>query len=75
VRRFDQADIPHQGPQWITERAVEVCADWEEMNGPDGAEYAMLGQFPYFRPHTDKAADAVIILTQTHCPQWAVYLH
>lgn len=75
VRRFDAAGIVHQGPQWLADRAAEVCADWDEMGGPTGFSYAILGQTLNFRPHTDKAADAVVILTQTHCPQWATYIN
>ncbi len=75
VRRFDEAGIVHQGPQWLADRATEVCADWDEMGGPAGFTYAVLGQELNFRPDTDKAADAVVILTQTHCPQWATYIN
>lgn len=75
VRRFDEGDIPHQGREWIADRADEVCADWDEMGSSHGFTYAVLKQTMNFRPVDDKAAVAVVILTQMQCPQWAIYIN
>ncbi|WP_280764112.1 hypothetical protein [Prescottella agglutinans] len=74
VSQFDQAGLPHQGPQWLQERANEVCADWEKMNS-NGFQYAVLTQSMNFRPvDFAKAGLAVTYLTQYKCPQWIKYI-
>ena len=75
VSQLDEAGVPHQGPQWLQERAGEVCSDWESMSGDGGFKYAALGQLPHFRYDLLLAAPAVTHLTQYGCPQWFKYIN
>ncbi|WP_155290319.1 hypothetical protein [Rhodococcoides fascians] len=75
VASLDSKGIVHQGNTWVAERAAEVCADWNEI-GPDrGFAYASLGQTLNFRPNDDRAPEAVVILTQFGCPEFAKYIN
>ncbi|MCY4667624.1 MAG: DUF732 domain-containing protein [Rhodococcus sp.] len=75
IKQFDQDALPYESVQWLQERANEVCADWDELGGDRGFEYAVLGQTLNFRPvDFGKAALAVTHLTQYGCPQWYKYI-
>ncbi|MGW5071651.1 hypothetical protein [Rhodococcus sp. NPDC004095] len=75
IGQFDQNGLPHQGAQWLQERAAEVCADWEKIGGERGFQYTALGQLKYYGHDLALAAPATTYLTQYGCPRWVKYIN
>lgn len=75
IKQFDQEGLPYESPQWLQDRATEVCAGWEKMGSARGFEYSVLEQSLNFRPvDFERSGLAVTYLTQYGCLQWFKYI-